>query len=381
MHNKRQAPVSVIAPTSKLDHALTATPPAFRASPFSKRTWKMKRSSVKESWVSPFRLHAGTLQATNPATRSAIDREEKEVAPGVFEGFWQWTPPQGSESFTIRYQRCGDSGPSALMVHGFGGNCDHWRKNLPAVGSRNRAYAIDLLGYGYSDKPDPRSYPPNSLYTFEVWGAQLLDFIEQKISQPTFLLTNSVGGLAALEAAIAKPHLVPAVFLTNISLRKLHADNQSRLQRPFVAWLQRTLRETSIGEVFFANVAKGRTVKSILQQCYGDKSAVTDELVDKILTPGLRPGAARVFLQFLSYSDGPLPERQLAAVKVPVSVVWGAADPWEKVEWGRDFVPENYASITDFTELPGVGHCPMDEAPTAINKLIQSFIERHTESQ
>lgn len=324
------------------------------------------------------RLQAGVLDTAAPIARSGDDGQEQEVAPGVFEGFWQWTPPQGSEPFTIRYQRCGSTGPPALMVHGFGGNCDHWRKNLPEVGRCNRAYAIDLLGYGYSDKPDPRLHPANSLYTFEVWGAQLLDFIEQKIGQPTFLLTNSVGGLAALEAAIDKPHLVPAVFLTNISLRKLHASNQSRLQRPFVAWLQRTLRETSIGEAFFANVAKADTVKSILQQCYGDKSAVTDELVQKILTPGLRQGAARVFLQFLSYSDGPLPERQLAAVKVPVSVVWGAADPWEKVEWGRDFVPENYASITDFTELPGVGHCPMDEAPITINRLIQSFIDRHT---
>lgn len=41
--------------------------------------------------------------------------------------------------------------------------------------------------------------------------------------------------------------------------------------------------------------------------------------VDKILTPGLREGAARVFLQFLSYSDGPLPEQQLSDVKVQPS--------------------------------------------------------------
>lgn len=53
--------------------------------------------------------------------------------------------------------------------------------------------------------------------------------------------------------------------------------------------------------------------------------------VDKILTPGLRPGAADVFLDFLSYSSGPLPEAQLAAVTVPVSILWGDADPWEKV--------------------------------------------------
>ena len=39
-----------------------------------------------------------------------------------------------------------------------------------------------------------------------------------------------------------------------------------------------------------------QTIKTTLEQCYGDKSAVTDELVDAILKPGLEPGAAEVFL-------------------------------------------------------------------------------------
>ena len=33
---------------------------------------------------------------------------------------------------------------------------DHWRKNIPVLGQSCRVFAIDLLGYGYSDKPDPR---------------------------------------------------------------------------------------------------------------------------------------------------------------------------------------------------------------------------------
>lgn len=33
---------------------------------------------------------------------------------------------------------------------------DHWRKNLPVLGLKCRAFAIDLLGYGYSDKPSPQ---------------------------------------------------------------------------------------------------------------------------------------------------------------------------------------------------------------------------------
>lgn len=44
-----------------------------------------------------------------------------------------------------------------------------------------------------------------------------------------------------------------------------------------------------------------QTVKSILCEAYGDTSAVTDELVECILKPGLQPGAVDVFLDFISY--------------------------------------------------------------------------------
>lgn len=333
----------------------------------------LKKLSASTSHV-PRRGRACAITASTATLDVQPERQqdEREVAPNVFEGFWQW------RGYTIRYQRSGSSGPPLLMVHGFGGNCDHWRKNLPVLGKQNRAFAIDLLGYGYSDKPDPREVTDERLYSFETWGAQLLDFIAQVIAEPTFLVSNSVGGLAALEAAIQQPEQVPATFITNISLRKLHATNQSWIQRPFVAALQRTLRETSVGEVFFANVAKARTVKSILQQCYGDKAAVTDELVDKILTPGLRPGAARVFLDFLSYSDGPLPEEQLQNVKVPVTLLWGAKDPWEKVEWGRELA--QYSSVQNYIELDAAGHCPMDEAPDLVNHHIQEFLDKHAQS-
>jgi pimeloyl-ACP methyl ester carboxylesterase len=40
-----------------------------------------------------------------------------------------------------------------VCVHGFGGNADQFRKNLPVLASEGHdSYAIDLLGFGYSDK-------------------------------------------------------------------------------------------------------------------------------------------------------------------------------------------------------------------------------------
>lgn len=57
---------------------------------------------------------------------------------------------------------------------------------------------------------------------------------------------------------------------------------------------------------------------------------MTDELVQKILAPGLLPGAVDVFLDFISYSGGPLPEELLDRTTVPVSILWG-----EKVRCDR----------------------------------------------
>jgi pimeloyl-ACP methyl ester carboxylesterase len=75
------------------------------------------------------------------------------------------------------------------------GNCsDHWRKNTPELGQRFRAYSIDLLGYGFSDKPDPKQAPSNSIYNFDNWGQQLVDFTEQVIGAPAYISCNSVGG-------------------------------------------------------------------------------------------------------------------------------------------------------------------------------------------
>lgn len=352
----------------------------------------------------PSLLLAPSSSSSRTTVRArAVRTDEVEVRPGVYQGYWTWRPrTMPGEEHRIRYTR-GDgaddgtaaAAPPVVLVHGFGSNADQFRKTTGQL--PNPTYAVDLLGYGLSDKPDPRLREPNSLYNFSVWGDLLGDFLDEVVLAPplaasandrtttpaprptkAFLTANSVGGLAALEAALSRPDAVAGVQVLNISLRGLHVERQPAWQRPLVAAFQRLLRDTSLGEAFFASVAQPKTVKNILRQAYGVKEAVTDELVDLMLTPGLQPGAARVFLDFISFSYGPLPERLMAKLpkEIPLSIVWGKEDPWENVDEGKKLFSQ---FAEEFVELPGVGHCPMDEAPEQVNPLIAAFVARHAE--
>ena len=314
-----------------------------------------------------------TITTTEECGKHPAAVEEVEIRPGVYQGFWEW------RGYKIRYLRSGNSGLPILCVHGFGGNADHWRKNLNELGKNNRAYAIDLLGYGLSSKPDPRGSEVNSIYNFNTWSDQLSDFIDDVIGESSFICCNSVGGIAGLEAAIKCPEKVISVQIINISLRMLHLEKQPSFLKPFVSLLQKTLRTTPLGSLFFRQIATPEGVRNVLQQCYHDTETVTDELVDVILTPGLDPGAVHVFLDFISYSSGPLPEKQLEICPVPVSVLWGEEDPWEKIEWGREFV--KFACVEEFVPLPKTGHCPQDERPDLVNPLIKRWVARHEENE
>ncbi|KAA8532254.1 hypothetical protein F0562_032287 [Nyssa sinensis] len=106
-----------------------------------------------------------------------------------------------------------------------------------------------------------------------------------------------------------------------------------------------------------------------------DLCQVTDELVQIILLPGLEPGAADVFLDFICYSEGPFPKELLPQVKCPVLVAWANKDPWEPIELRRAY--GNFDSVEDFVVLSNVGHCPHDEAPHLVNPLVESFVARY----
>jgi pimeloyl-ACP methyl ester carboxylesterase len=289
------------------------------------------------------------------------------AASAIVNKTWQW------RGHSINYQQQGETGRAVLLVHGFGASVGHWRKNIPVLAEHCRCFAIDLIGFGASAKPMPGKEID---YTFETWSAQIRDFCREVIGDSVLLIANSIGCVAIMQAAVDEPEMVTGVALLNCSLRLLHERKQAtqpwfkRIGTPIV---QQVLQNKAIGNFFFQQLAQPTTVKNILRQAYGRVESVTDELVDILMKPAADPGAADVFLAFTAYSQGPLPEDLLPLLSCPALIIWGEVDPWEPIALGKEFA--NYPAVQEFIALPGVGHCPQDDAPELVNPILVKWIE------
>jgi pimeloyl-ACP methyl ester carboxylesterase len=96
-----------------------------------------------------------------------------------------------------------------LLVHGFGGSVGHWRHNIPVLAQHHSVYAVDLLSFGDSDKPD-------TAYSLEIWVDQVYEFWHSFIKVPVVLVGNSLGSLTCLAVAAAHPEMVRGVAIISL---------------------------------------------------------------------------------------------------------------------------------------------------------------------
>lgn len=277
--------------------------------------------------------------------------------------FWTW---QGHK---IQYTVMGTGRP-LVLVHGFGASIGHWRKNIPVLANAGyRVFAIDLLGFGGSDKA-----PIN--YSVEVWVELLKDFWTEHIQEPAVFIGNSIGALLSLIVLVEHPEIAAGGVLINVAGGLSHRPHELNPPlRIVMGAFNRFVRSPLTGKFVFNRIRQKAQIRRTLYQVYRDRTAVTDELVDLLYTPACDPGAQQVFASILTAPPGPTPVELLPKVERPLLVIWGADDPWTPITGAKIYeeARKNGKEIK-IVPIPNAGHCPHDEVPDVVNAQIVAWL-------
>lgn len=116
-------------------------------------------------------------------------------------------------NFTTNYLEVGEDvgGVPILFIHGSGPGVSayaNWRLLLPLIEKTNHAYAMDMIGFGYSDKPTGDEVD----YGIDLWTQQIVDFIDAIGVEKVNLIGNSFGGSLAFSVALKYPEKVNKII-------------------------------------------------------------------------------------------------------------------------------------------------------------------------
>lgn len=276
---------------------------------------------------------------------------------------WNW---QGRQ---IRYTVAGEGKP-LLLIHGFGASLGHWRNNIPVLAAAGyRVYALDLLGFGASEKAIVD-------YSLELWQEQIQDFWAEYINQPTVFVGNSIGALLSLMLVTNHPKITAGGVLINCAGGLNHRPGDLNPILSLVMGAFAKLVSSPItGSLIFNNIRRKSQIRRTLYQVYRDRQAVTDELVEMLYQPSCDPGAQQVFASVLTAPPGQTPDELLVNLNRPLLIVWGEKDPWTPVTGAKIYqdLAANNPDV-EFKIILDAGHCPHDENPAAVNAIILDWL-------
>lgn len=248
-----------------------------------------------------------------------------------------------------------------LFLHGLGHSTHGWRKVIPPIAAAGyRCLAVDLPGFGYSDKPGS--------YTMQSYVDFVAAWLDLHCIDRAALVGNSMGGAIATAVAALKPERTAAAVLVDPGGFG-----------PEVSWLLR-LAGLRIVRHLPGRLTR-RRVRRGLAGIFADPSLVEDEDIDRIIELDRLPGTRDSFLEIAHNAiglRGVRPDQHLGElardITAPTLVMWGERD--------RVIPPSHAQRATDairgarLVMIENCGHCPQLEVPQRFTEEVLAFLRQ-----
>ncbi len=246
-------------------------------------------------------------------------------------------------------------GDAVVLVHGWASSSFSWRRVIPHLSKRFRVIALDLPGFGLSQRL------PGGLDLEPV--RDLLIGLLDRIGVEDFnLVGHSMGGAISAYVAATTPERVRRLVLVNPSLFGSEGG-----RRPLAMELA---RRRPIGDLMVRFMVRKSVVRSVLEKVYVRREALDEETVDGYYESVRNSG--KTLLEAFRIIQGFDPGL-MRGLRCPVLFVLGRHDalvPYERnLELARGIGAEVFVDESS-------GHNPHEENPEEISRVIAGFLDR-----
>lgn len=206
------------------------------------------------------------------------------------------------------YVHQGSGGTPILLIHGFDSSLLEFRRLLPLLAENNDTWAIDLLGFGFTERVDEIKFSPNAI------KIHLHSFWKTLINQPVILVGASMGGAAAIDFTLTYPEAVQKLVLID-SAGLTAGSPLTKLMFPPLDYLAtQFLRNPKIRQ-------------SISKAAYKNKSLAS---ADAQLCAALHLEMPSWHLALIAFTKSGgysgFKVKELSQIKQPTLILWGDSD-------------------------------------------------------
>ena len=265
-----------------------------------------------------------------------------------------------ANSLNLHYLEAGEGDP-ILLLHGFPTSSHLYRNVIPTLAKTHRVIALDLPGYGLSDKPLDVDY------SFEFYEAVLNDLLDALGIAQTHLVVHDLGGPVGLYWATHNPQRVANIVLLNT------------LVYPETSWAVKlfllALRTPGLRDF----VVSPKGIIGAMKLGVVHKERLTREVLTPYTTPFEAPAARKALIKAgsgLSIQGLAQIKKKLPTLDASLRLIYGQNDRvLPDVAKTMQRIQRAHP-LAELTALPGCGHFLQEDEPERVAELIADFFNR-----
>ncbi len=260
----------------------------------------------------------------------------------------------------------------ALCLHGFPEHAYSWRHQMPLLARLGyRVWAPNLRGYGGTDSPQEVS-----AYKTRTLVADVAALIKASGAKETLLLAHDWGGVLAWSLATQQTQLIDKLVIMNLPHPACFARELRRPPQLFQSWYMFFFQLPWLPE-FMLGRRNGRATSGIFRRTSRNPARFTNEDLEVYRANAARPGGLTAMINwyralFRGRTVRQFRSKNVSAIHIPTLFLWGDADT--ALSFRTTQGTEKYVSNLTFRVFPGVSHWIQQEAPEAVNAMLEAWL-------